>query len=151
MPALAFPGLLEDLVAEGFDIDVLETIRRWSTDRMAVFYRGKVRIDWLQPVLPLYAYVLDSAELKPWLDSQLKVATPEGLILTKMLAFPPRITDIAAVLAANRDSINVDLIRKEWSPSVRRRRNQNEPGGSRAEIAPIVRVQVNRILALQNP
>jgi hypothetical protein len=116
VPALAFPGLLEELVAEGFEIDVLETIRRWSTDRMAVFYRGSVRIDWLQPVLPLYANVLDSAQPRPWLDSQLRVATPEGLILTKMVAFRLQDqADIAAILAANRDSIDVELIRKEWS------------------------------------
>lgn len=117
VPALAFPGLLEDLVAEGFDIDVMVTVRRWTTDRMAVFYRGNVRIDWLQPVLPLYAHVLDSAQPKPWLDSQLRVATPEGLILTKLLSFRLQDqADIVAVFAANRDSIDVDLIRQEWSP-----------------------------------
>jgi hypothetical protein len=140
VPALVFPGLLEDLVAEGFAIDVTEIIRRWSTDRMAVFYRGDVRIDWLQPVLPLYAHVLDSAEQKPWLDSQLKVATPESLILTKLLSFRLQDqADIAAVLAANRDSIDVELIRKEWSPYA-----ATEPERTKwleAEMARIVRVK----------
>ena len=140
VPALTFPGLLEDLVAEGFEIDVVETIRRWSTDRMAVFYRGNVRIDWLQPVLPLYANVMDGAEPKPWLDSQLMVATPEGLILTKLLSFRLQDqADIAAVLAANRDSIDIDLIRKEWSPYA-----ATEPERTswlESEIARIVRVK----------
>jgi hypothetical protein len=140
VPALAFPGLLEDLVAEGFEINVVETIRRWSADRMAVFYRGNVRIDWLQPVVPLYTHVLDSAEAKPWLDARLKVATPEGLILTKMLAFRLQDqADIAAVLAANRDSIDIELIRKEWSPYA-----STEPERTKwieAEIARIVPVK----------
>jgi hypothetical protein len=117
VPALAFPGLLEELVTEGFEIDVLEIVRRWSSDRMVVFYRGKVRIDWLQPVLPLYAHVLASAELQPWLDTKLSVATAEGLILTKMVAFRPQDqADIVALLAANRDEIDVALIRSEWAP-----------------------------------
>jgi hypothetical protein len=117
VPALSFPGLLEELVTEGFEIDVLEVVRRWSADRMVVFYRGQVRIDWLQPVLPLYAHVLDSAETQPWLDAKLSVATAEGLILTKMVAFRLQDqADIVTLLAANRDEINVALIRNEWAP-----------------------------------
>jgi hypothetical protein len=117
VPALSFPGLLEELIAEGFEINVLEIVRRWSADRMVVFYRGNVRIDWLQPVLPLYAHVLDSANLQPWLGAKIKVATAEGLILTKMVAFRPQDqADIVALLAANRDEIDVGLIRSEWAP-----------------------------------
>jgi hypothetical protein len=78
VPALAFPGLLEDLVADGFDLDVLDVVRRWSADRFVVFYRGTARVDWMQPVLPLYATVLDTAEPKPWLDAGLRVARPRG-------------------------------------------------------------------------
>ncbi len=117
VPALAFPGLLEDLAADGFEINVLDTVRRWSTDRLAVFYRGGARIDWLQPVLPLYTQVLDRAEPKPWLDATLNVATAEGLILTKMVAFRDQDqADIVALLAANRDAIDVEFIRTAWEP-----------------------------------
>src|SRR4051812_38197457 len=35
--ALTFPGLLEDLAADGFEIDVVDLIRRWSADRLVVF------------------------------------------------------------------------------------------------------------------
>ena len=46
-----------------------------------------------------------------------RVATAEGLILTKMVAFRPQDQiDIETLLTANRDDINVDLIREEWSP-----------------------------------
>jgi hypothetical protein len=44
------------------------------------------------------------------------VATAEGLILTKMIAFRPQDqADIEALLVSNRDTIDLDLIRKEWS------------------------------------
>jgi len=90
VPALSFPGLLEDLAADGFEIDVMDVIRRWSADRFVVFYRGPVRIDWMQPIVQLYAKVLNTAESEPWFDTRLNVATAEGLILTKMVAFRPQ-------------------------------------------------------------
>jgi nucleotidyltransferase DUF2204 len=117
VPALTLPAVLEDLAAEGFDIDIIETIRRWSADRLVVFYKGQVRIDWMQPVVPLYAHVLDKAEPKQWLDSQLRIATAEGLVLTKMIAFREQDqADIVTLLEANRDTVDLDLIHREWQP-----------------------------------
>ena len=47
------------------------------------------------------------------------MVTPEGLILTKMVAFRPQDQiDIETLLTANRDTIDVQLIREEWSPFV---------------------------------
>lgn len=116
VPAIAFPGLLEDLVSEGFEIDVPDAIRRWSSERFIAFWHGRVRIDWMQPILPLYANVLSTAEAKPWLEVSLNVATPEGLILTKMAAFRSQDqADIETLLSANRDAIDLKLIRQEWA------------------------------------
>lgn len=116
VPALAFPGLLEELVSEGFEIDVMDVLRRWPVDRFTVFTRGRVRIDWMQPILPLYANVLNSAVAEPWQSTSVKVATPEGLILTKLLAFRPvDQADIETLLIGHRDQIDLNLIRQEWS------------------------------------
>lgn len=76
VPALALPGLLESLAGNGFEIDVVEAVRRWGADHFLAFWRGQVRIDWLQPVLPLYATALNTATVRPWLDAQIQVATP---------------------------------------------------------------------------
>jgi hypothetical protein len=116
VPALAFPALLEELVGDGFEIDVMEVVRCWPVERFTAFWFGRVRIDWMQPVLPLYSKVLETAEAKPWLDTALRVATAEGLILTKMVAFRPQDqADIEALLIATRDAIEIGLIRQEWS------------------------------------
>ena len=116
VPAISFPGLLEDLAAEGFEIDVLDVIRRWSADRFVAFYIGPVRIDWMQPILPIYSRVLDSAKNEAWLGSRVNIASAEGLIITKMVAFRLQDqTDIEALLLANRESIDLDFIRDEWS------------------------------------
>ena len=46
----------------------------------------------------------------------LRVLTPEGLIITKMVAFRPQDQeDIRTLLAANHDEIDGDLIRREWA------------------------------------
>jgi hypothetical protein len=116
VPALGFPGLLESLVGQGFQIDVMDAVRRWPVDRFLAFWCGRVRVDWLQPVLPLYSTALNTATAQPWLDSQVRVATAEGLILTKLVAFRPQDqADIETLLLANRDEIDLELIRREWS------------------------------------
>ena len=76
VPVVAFPGLLEELASEGFEIDLMDMIRRWSVERFLALGYGRVRIDWMQPVLPLYARVLDTAEEKPWIESG--IYTPPG-------------------------------------------------------------------------
>lgn len=113
--ALSLPSLLEDLTKVGFEIDLIPTIQRWSTDKLIVFYRGRVRIDWIQPITPLYGNVLNSAERKNWEDGTLQVATTEGLILTKLLSFRPQDqVDIESLISANLN-LNVDLIHREWA------------------------------------
>jgi hypothetical protein len=91
-------------------------VRQWSVEHFTAFWCGRVRIDWMQPVLPLYATVLATAEAKPWLDTELRVATAEGLILTKMVAFRLQDqADIETLLIANREEIDVGVIRQEWA------------------------------------
>jgi hypothetical protein len=104
------------LAGEGFEIDVLDLVRRWSVERFTAFWCARVRVDWMQPVLPLYAMVLNTAEARPWLGVDLRVATVEGLILTKMVSFRSQDqADIETLLIANRDEIDLGLVRKEWS------------------------------------
>ena len=117
VPQLALPGLLEELARRGFDFDTATVIREYVREHMTAFRFGTVRIDWLKPMLPLYARTLADASSLPWTEGHLvRVATAEGLILTKMLAFRPQDqADIETLLIANHDEIDLDLIRHEWS------------------------------------
>jgi hypothetical protein len=119
VPQLALPGLLDELSRLGFTIDRDVVIREYVHQQMTSFRFGTVRVDWLKPVLPLYAQTLATATSLSWTDNcqPLRVAAPEGLILTKMVAFRPQDqADIETLLAANADEIDVGLIRQEWSP-----------------------------------
>ena len=117
VPQLALPGLLDELARLGFSFDMATVIREYVREHMTAFQFGSVRIDWLKPVLPLYARALADASSLPWTEGHsLRVATAEGLILTKMAAFRPQDqVDIETLLIANRDEIDVGLIRQEWS------------------------------------
>src|SRR5438876_6600650 len=117
VPQLALPGLLDELARQGFDLDMATVIREYVSEHMTAFRFGNVRIDWLKPVLPLYARTLADASSLTWTEGHpIRVATAECLILTKMVAFRPQDqVDIETLLIANRDEIDLGLIRQEWS------------------------------------
>jgi hypothetical protein len=118
VPQVQLPGLLDDLVERGFTLDPMVVIPQYVRQHITAFSFGSVRIDWLKPVLPLYSRTLADASPLEWIEGHaVRVATAEGLILTKMVAFRPQDQiDIETLLTANRDDIDVALIREEWSP-----------------------------------
>jgi hypothetical protein len=118
VPQIALPGLLDDLVERGFTLDPRVVIPEYVRGNMTAFTYRKVRIDWLKPVLPFYSRALADATPMTWSEGHtVRVASAEGLILTKMVSFRPQDQlDIDTLLTANRDAIDVDLIRREWAP-----------------------------------
>jgi len=118
VPQIVLPELLGDLIERGFALDPAVVIKQFVQEHLASFAFGRVRIDWLKPVLPLYSRTLADATPLEWTEGHtVRVASAEGLILTKMVAFRPQDQlDIENVLTANRDEIDVDLIREEWAP-----------------------------------
>jgi hypothetical protein len=117
VPQLALPGLLDELAERGFTLDAATVIREYVREHITQFRYGSVRIDWLKPVLPLYAQALEQASPVTWTEGHpLRVAKAEGLILTKMVAFRPQDqADIETLLIANQGELDVELIRREWS------------------------------------
>lgn len=117
VPQVSLPSLLDELRQRGFDFDTTKVIQEYVREHMTVVQYRSIRVDWLKPVIPLYSHALRDAEKLPWTEGRLvRVAKPEGIILTKMLAFRPQDqADIDTLLAANSDTIDLDYIRREWS------------------------------------
>jgi hypothetical protein len=115
---IALPGLLDDLIERGFSLEPIVVIKEYTRENITAFKFGPVRIDWLKPVLPFYSRALADANPLEWSEGHsIRVATAEGLILTKMVAFRPQDQmDIETLITANRDTIDVQLIREEWAP-----------------------------------
>lgn len=141
VPQVALPGLLDDLVERGFTLDPAVVIKEYLCEHITAFSFGSVRIDWLKPVLPFYARTLADARPVDWSGGRpVQVATAEGLILTKMVAFRPQDqVDITTLLTANRDAIDIGLIREEWSPFA-----ASEPGRTAWLEGEIERLVVRR-------
>jgi hypothetical protein len=118
VPQVALPGLLDDLLKRGFSLDPAVVITEYVQQHMTAFSFGPVPIDWIKPVLPFYARALADAKPMEWsAGHSVRVATAEGLILTKMVAFRPQDQmDIETLLTANRETIDTGIIRAEWSP-----------------------------------
>jgi hypothetical protein len=115
IPALKLPPLLDDLLGREFEFDPTVAIREWTQEHMLVMSFRGVRIDWLKPPIPVYAHVLDRATEEPWLHRTIRIATAEGVILLKLLAFRPQDqVDIENIVLANRPTLDVDWIRAEW-------------------------------------
>lgn len=116
VPQLTLPSLLDDLSRRGFSFDPTLTIQEWTREHMTTLsYRG-IRVDWLKPVIPVYQHVLDRATEEKWLDRPIRVASAEGLILIKLLAYRTQDKlDIENLVAAHRGTLDLDWIRSEWA------------------------------------
>jgi hypothetical protein len=117
VPQLALPPLLEELAALGFSVEIEAVIREYVRESMTSFRFGATRIDWLKPLLPLYAHALAASSPLTWTEGhRIQVASVEGLILMKMVSFRPQDQlDIESLLIANRGEIDAGLIRREWA------------------------------------
>ena len=115
VPRIRLPDLLERLRVRGFEFDLPAVIAEFQQHHLAVLWRGDVRLDWLAPVLPAYRHVLDTASNEQGPAGPIRVATTEGLILMKLLAYRLQDqADIEALVAANRGTIDLEWIQREW-------------------------------------
>lgn len=115
VPQLTLPGLLDALGQRGFAFDLHTTIRDWTQQHMTTLSYHGVRIDWLKPVVPAYQHVLDTATEEQWLGHPIRVASPEGLIVLKLLAFRSQdVLDIENLVAARGPALDVEWVKKEW-------------------------------------
>jgi len=116
VPQLQLPGVLEELRRRGFDCDLSTTIREWTQHHMTTLSFRGVRVDWLKPVVPAYQHVLDRATEEIWQGRPIRVASAEGLILLKLSAWRTQDQlDIENLVAAHKDTLDLDWIRAEWA------------------------------------
>ncbi len=68
----------------------------------------------MQPVLPVYAHVLDRAIHAQILGQAVQVSSAEGLIVMKLIAMRPQDeTDIQDLLAAYAGKLDLEYVRNE--------------------------------------
>lgn len=116
MPQVRLPALLDELAQRGFEFDLASTIAAWHQGLLTMTWRGRIRVDWMRPVVPSYQHILDLATEVEIDHQPTRVATAEGLILLKLTAW--RSTDqedIRALLAKHAGQLDLDWIRREFA------------------------------------
>ncbi len=112
---IELPPLLEAIQREAFDLDVYQAIRSWNEDHLLEFRRGQVRVDWIKALLPLFQRILERAKWEEIGGRPIRVADAEGLIVLKLIAMRPQDQqDIQGILTANRGSLDLDWVRRQW-------------------------------------
>jgi hypothetical protein len=115
IPQLVLPGLLYELQRRGFEFDLTTVLREWTQEHMTVLSFRGIRIDWLKPVIPAYLHILDRATEERWFQQPIRVASAEGLILLKLLAFRTQdLADIENLIAAHGGTLDLEWIKAEW-------------------------------------
>lgn len=115
IPQVTLPGLLETLEGQGYQFDLHATIREWIEHHMVVLSYHGIRVDWLKAVIPAYQHILDRATEETWLGRRIRVASADGLILMKLVAARTQDwLDIENLVAAQRDSLDLNWICSEW-------------------------------------
>ena len=116
VPQVRLPALLDELAQRGFEFDLTAAIAAWHQGLLTMTWRGRIRVDWMRPVVPSYQLILDLAT-EVEIDRQpTRVATSEGLILLKLSAWRTNDQeDIRALLAKHSGTLDLDWIRREFA------------------------------------
>jgi hypothetical protein len=117
IPRIQLPSALDRMREQGFDLDVQKVLVELRDDHLSRIRYGSIRIDLLSAVLGLFTDVVKTASWEVVHCARLRVASPEGLIILKLIAFRPQDqADLEGLIATNR-SLNVSLLR-EWYSKV---------------------------------
>jgi Nucleotidyl transferase of unknown function (DUF2204) len=115
IPQMTLPGLLEEINELGGDADLLPSIKAWNQNHMLMFHFKDIRVDWLKPVIPAYAHVIQHGTPVDLNGQIVNVASAEGLILLKLLANRTQDqVDVESLISTKRDSLNLAWIDSEW-------------------------------------
>ncbi len=116
VPRIRMPGVLERLQAGGFILDVKEVLTQLRDDHLSQIRYGSTRVGLVSAVLDVFVDIVRSARWEDIHGLRLRIASAEGLVLLKLIAFRPQDqADITGLLATNRDALDVDKIRGWYS------------------------------------
>jgi predicted nucleotidyltransferase len=112
VPRIQLPPVLERLAKTGFTLDVTDVLRELRDAHLSQIRYGPIRVDLMAAVLGMFVEIVKTARWEDLHGRRLRVASPEGLILLKLIAFRPQDqADIMGLLATNRGALDIDRIR----------------------------------------
>ena len=114
VPRIQLPAALERLRGAGCTLEIRDVLAELRDDHLSRIHCGSVRIDLMSAALGIFGEVVKSAKWETVRGRRLRVASAEGLILLKLIAFRPQDeADLMGLIATNRGVLDVSRIR-EW-------------------------------------
>lgn len=115
-PQLAMPGLFDALGERGFQVDSVGNSRELRDDGITLVRFGEVIVDLMRPLTPAYARVLDRSVTATILGLPVRISSPEGLIVMKLIARRPQDqADVQDLLAAYAGQLDLEFVRTEMA------------------------------------
>ena len=115
IPQIQFPGVVEEVIEQGGELEVYSAIKAWNSNHMLSFQFKGSRVDWLKPIVPAYYHVIQHGSLIEHGDKSYRIASLEGLALLKLMAFRPMDkVDIESIIATKLDQLDLEWIKSEW-------------------------------------
>lgn len=118
VPRIRLPATLDRMRDAGFAVDLEGVVRELRDDGISSVRYGSVRVDLLSAVIGAFVEVVRNARWEELRGSRLRVASAEGLVLLKLIAFRPQDqADILGLVATHRGALDVTTIRR-WYEQV---------------------------------
>ena len=103
--------LLKRFKQEGFNFTEQNAIKELAQDSFSQIIYEDIAVDILLPVIPLFFKIIERGKEEITFGHTMRIATPEDLILLKLLSFRETDRDdIKGILATNREQLNVEYI-----------------------------------------
>ncbi len=116
VPRIRLPGILERLVQEGFTLEVRTVLLQLHDDHLAQIRYCGIRVDLMDALLPSYRDVVRLARWEDLHGHRMRVASAEGLLFLKLLAFRTQDQfDLRSILAAQHGKLDFDIVRRLYS------------------------------------
>lgn len=113
VPRLLLPDLLQSFQQRGFSVDQAVVLRELRDDHLSAIRYGDIRVDLLDAVLPVFRRAVERAGDHVIRGRTVRVVSPEDLIVLKLIASRPSdLDDVRGILAAKRDGLDVDSLRR---------------------------------------
>jgi predicted nucleotidyltransferase len=114
LPQIAMPDFFDALRDRGFAVDMPRNIRELRDDGLTTVRFGEVVVDLMRPVIPAFVHVLDRARTAQMLGQSVRISSPEGLIVMKLIAMRPQDeADIRDLLSGQAGNLDLDFVRRE--------------------------------------
>jgi len=115
VPRIRVPGVMERFQEARFSMNPEKVLIELRDHHFSQIHYGPIRVDLLGAVLDVFQEIVRKACWEKIHGHRIRIASAEGLILLKLLAFRQHdLGDLWGLVAANKDTLNLKYLRSQY-------------------------------------